>query len=172
MNNLMKQLNARRGRHAVLYVGGNALDAQTVRDMFPSNPGRFVVECVETLSEGLERVMASSISAVLLDLRLPDCQGMDALDQLAAANPALPILVVGGDQDEGVAEEVVRRGAYCYLLMCHLDSYWLPRALLHAIERKQAEEALFGEMERAEVTLNSIADAVLSTDLSWLPRRY
>ena len=112
MNNLMKQLNARRGRHALLYVGGNALDAQTIRDMFASSPGRFVVECVETVSEGLERVMASSISAVLLDLRLPDGQGMDALDQLAAANPALPILVVGADQDEGVAEEVVRRGAY------------------------------------------------------------
>ena len=85
MNNLMKQLNARRGRHALLYVGGNALDAQTIRDMFASSPGRFVVECVETVSEGLERVMASSISAVLLDLRLPDGQGMDALDQLAAA---------------------------------------------------------------------------------------
>jgi diguanylate cyclase (GGDEF)-like protein/PAS domain S-box-containing protein len=162
----MQRLHLRGGRHAVLHVGGNALDAQTIRDLLGSNSGRYVVEWVETLSEGLQRATTNPISAVLLDLRLPDCPGLDALDQLARAVPAQPILVVGNEEDDEVTRDVVRRGAYGYLLLRHLDRYWLPRTLQQAIERKQAEEALFGEMERAEVTLNSIADAVLTTDLS------
>jgi diguanylate cyclase (GGDEF)-like protein/PAS domain S-box-containing protein len=163
----MQRLNMLRGRHAILHVGGNALNAQTIRDLLgASNPGRFIVEWAETFAEGLQRATTNPISAVLLDLRLPDCSGMDALDQLARAVPAQAILVVGSAEDDDVTQEVVRRGAYGYLLMSHLDSYWLPRTLRHAIERKQAEEALFGEMERAEVTLDSIADAVLTTDLS------
>ncbi len=48
----------------------------------------------------------------------------------------------------------------------HLDSYTLPRALQQIIERQAAEEALFFEQQRAEVTLNSIGDAVLSTDIA------
>jgi diguanylate cyclase (GGDEF)-like protein/PAS domain S-box-containing protein len=151
----------------VLHVGGNTLDARTIRDLLgASNPGRYVVQWVETFSEGLERATTNPMSAVLLDLRLPDCAGMDALDQLARAVPAQPILVVGSEEDDEVTQEVVRRGAYGYLVMGRLDRYWLPRTLQHAIERKLAEEALFGEIERGKITLNAIADAVLTTDLS------
>ena len=57
-------------------------------------------------------------------------------------------------------------GAQDYLLRDHIDPYVLPRALRAIIERKAAVEAFFEGMERAEVTLNSIGDAVISTDLS------
>ncbi len=86
--------------------------------------------------------------------------------QLVRAAPNTPLLVVGTNADGDLARQVVQAGAHDYLLKNHLDSYWLPRALLRAIERKLAEEALFEEMKRAEVTLNSISDAVLSTDPS------
>jgi PAS domain-containing protein len=56
-------------------------------------------------------------------------------------------------------------GAQDYLLPDHLD-YSLPRALRNAIERKAVEGALYVEKERAGITLNSIGDAVLSTDIS------
>jgi diguanylate cyclase (GGDEF)-like protein/PAS domain S-box-containing protein len=60
----------------------------------------------------------------------------------------------------------VGRGAQDYVLPGHLDSYSLPRALHNAIERKVVEDALYVERERALVTLNSIGDAVLCTDIS------
>jgi diguanylate cyclase (GGDEF)-like protein/PAS domain S-box-containing protein len=60
----------------------------------------------------------------------------------------------------------VSRGAQDYLLSNHLDSYSLPRALRNAIERKAVEDALYVERERALVTLNSIGDAVLCTNIS------
>ena len=60
----------------------------------------------------------------------------------------------------------MRHGAKDYLLEDHLDRYSFVRAIRNMAERKTAEEMLFTEKERAQVTLNSIGDAVLSTDMS------
>jgi diguanylate cyclase (GGDEF)-like protein/PAS domain S-box-containing protein len=67
--------------------------------------------------------------------------------------------------DEDIAKEAVNRGAQDYLLKTRLDSYSLTRALHSVIARKAVEDALFLEKERAQVTLNSIGDAVISTDI-------
>ena len=127
--------------------------------------GSFEVEWVRQLSEGLERLSKKGIDAVLLELSLPDNQGLDRFDKLFAAAPDIPILVLGNG-NEALAKEAVGRGAQDYLLAGHIDSYSLPRALHNAIERKAVEDALFVEKERAVVTLNSIGDAVLCTDIS------
>src|SRR5713226_4798797 len=93
-------------------------------------------------------------------------QRIQTFDKLLIAAPDVPILILGGPDDEALAKQAVARGAQDYLLPGHLDSYSLPRALRNAIERKAVEDALFVEKERAEVTLNSIGDAVLGTDIS------
>jgi diguanylate cyclase (GGDEF)-like protein/PAS domain S-box-containing protein len=126
----------------------------------------FEVEWVRALSKGLERLSQKGIAAVLLDLSLADSQGIETFDKLFAAAPDVPILILGGDVQEALAKEAVSRGAQDYLLPGHLDSYSLPRALRNAIERKFVEDALYVEKERALVTLNSIGDAVLCTNIS------
>jgi diguanylate cyclase (GGDEF)-like protein/PAS domain S-box-containing protein len=128
--------------------------------------GSFDVEWVRQLSAGLERLSKRGIDAVLLALSLPDSQGLETFDKLFAAAPDIPILVLGGSANEALAKEAVARGAQDYLLPGHLDSYSLPRALRNAIERKVVEDVLYVERERAVVTLNSIGDAVLCTDIS------
>src|SRR5580704_15026754 len=128
--------------------------------------GSFDVEWVRQLSDGLARLDKKGIAAVLLKLSLPDSRGIETFDKLFRASPDVPILILGGDVDEALAKEAVGRGAQDYLLPDHLDSYSLSRALRNAIERKIVEDALFAEKERAEVTLNSIGDAVLCTDIS------
>jgi diguanylate cyclase (GGDEF)-like protein/PAS domain S-box-containing protein len=128
--------------------------------------GSFEVEWVRQLSEGLERLSKRGIAAVLLDLSLPDSRGMESFDRLFAAAPDVPILILGVNANEALAKEAVARGAQDYLQPDHLDSYSLSRALRNAIERKAVEDALYAEKERAVVTLNSIGDAVLCTDIS------
>jgi diguanylate cyclase (GGDEF)-like protein/PAS domain S-box-containing protein len=128
--------------------------------------GPFELKCVGLLSEGLERLNKRGIAAVLLDLSLPDSRGIGTFEKLFAAAPDVPILILGGDASEAQAKDAVGRGAQDYLLPDHLDSYSLPRALRNAIERKAVEDALYVEKERALVTLNSIGDAVLCTDIS------
>jgi diguanylate cyclase (GGDEF)-like protein/PAS domain S-box-containing protein len=124
----------------------------------------FEVEWVHQLSEGLARLSKGGIDAVLLELAPPDSHGIETFDKLFSAAPDVPILILGND-NEALAREAVRHGAQDYLLAGHVDSYSLPRALRNAIERKAAEDALYIEKERAVVTLNSIGDAVLCTDI-------
>jgi diguanylate cyclase (GGDEF)-like protein/PAS domain S-box-containing protein len=126
--------------------------------------GSFDVEWIRQLSDGLERLSKRGIDAVLLALSLPDSQGIETFDKVFIAAPDVPILILGGNVTEALAKEAVRRGAQDYLLASHLD-YSLPRALRNAIERKAVEDALYVEKERAVVTLNSIGDAVLCTDI-------
>ena len=131
-----------------------------------ADTGSMELECVSLLSEGVERLKKRGVSAVLLDLSLPDGQGITSFDKLFAAAPDVPILILGGDASKALAKDAVARGAQDYLLPAHLDSYSLPRALHNAIERKAVEDALYVEKERALVTLNSIGDAVLCTEIS------
>lgn len=124
----------------------------------------FRVQCIARLPEDLGWLRESGTTVVLLDLLLPDVEGIGALNRLLAAVPQVPILVFGDAGDEGLARQALQRGALDFLPRSHLDGYSLPRALRNIIERKAAEEALFLEKERAQVTLDSIADAVLCID--------
>jgi diguanylate cyclase (GGDEF)-like protein/PAS domain S-box-containing protein len=167
----MKRLQMSIGRHRILHIGGSSTDARKIREALTwTNNEPYDVEWAETLSDGLQRLTANPVSAVLVDLQLPDCSVIQGLQELLRAAPAVPILVVGADEgeveNERIAGQIIRAGAHDYLLANRLDSYWLPRALRHAIERKLSEAGLFAEAERVAVTLDSIGDALLSTDSS------
>ena len=150
----------------ILLIESDAVAAKEIRAALASAAsGTFDVEWVGQLSEGLARLRKGGIDAVLLSLSLPDSQGIETFDKVFIAAPDVPILILGGNVSEALAKEAVQRGAQDYLLPDHLD-YSLPRALRNAIERKSVEDALFVEKERAVVTLNSIGDAVLCTDIS------
>src|SRR6202521_5577 len=151
----------------ILLVENDPAAADEIRAaLAEASGGSFDVECVRQLSEGLTRLNKGGIDAVLLELSLPDSHGIETFDKLFTAAPDVPILILGGNANEALAKQAVERGAQDYLLPGHLDSYSLPRALRNAIERKAVEDALFVEKERAVVTLNSIGDAVLCTDVS------
>ena len=149
----------------ILLIGHDPSDGPSIREALADvRYGSFIVECAPRLVDGLERLGESGIAAVLLDLSLTDSQGIAAFDQVWRASPHVPILVISSPGDEDVVREVIKRGAHD-LERDRLDSYTLPRALKRIIERHAAAEALFFEQQRAEVTLNSIGDAVLSTDI-------
>src|SRR6202043_1746647 len=106
------------------------------------------------------------ISAVLVDLFLPDSAGIETFDRLFQTAPQIPILILTAAQDEDIAKLAVQCGAHEYLLKDRLDAYLLPKAVGSMIERAANTEALFEEKERAQVTLDSIGDAVMSTDVA------
>jgi diguanylate cyclase (GGDEF)-like protein/PAS domain S-box-containing protein len=150
----------------ILLIENDPATANEIRTALAgTGSGSFEVEWVRQLSEGLARLSNKGIDAVLLELSLPDSRGIETFDKLFTAAPDVPILILGGNVNEALAKEAVGRGAQDYLLPGHLD-YSLPRALRNAIERKTFEDALYVEKDRALVTLNSIGDAVLCTDIS------
>jgi diguanylate cyclase (GGDEF)-like protein/PAS domain S-box-containing protein len=152
----------------ILLVLPDPAIAQGVRESLAhSRDGPFTTEWLSRCSDAVERLASAGgqIAAVVVDLFLPDSQGIETFDRLSRTASGVPILVVGRAGDEDVAREAVRRGAQDYLLAESLDGYSLPKALDSMLERFAHMEALLAERERAQVTLNSIGDAVVSTDV-------
>jgi DNA-binding response OmpR family regulator len=127
----------------VLLIEDNPGDARLIREILARARGaQFELERVERLSTALERLAAGRFQAILLDLTLPDSSGLDTFLQVHARAPHVPITVLSGFDDEVVAIRAVREGAQDYLVKGEVDRHLLVRALLYAIERKRAEEAL------------------------------
>src|ERR1700722_4456885 len=127
--------------------------------------GRYKGECVTSLFEGIERLKKGGIWAVFVNLSLPDSQGLATLDKLLLEMPDVPTLTLAGSKDVAVTLEALRHGAKDYLLEDHLDEDAFLRAIRNMAERQAARAMLSAEKERAQMTLNSIGDAVLSIDL-------
>jgi diguanylate cyclase (GGDEF)-like protein/PAS domain S-box-containing protein len=154
----------------ILLVLAESAEAKAVRrSLVDSRDGPFCVEWVNLCSDARNRLATQvdrEIAAVVVDLFLPDSQGIETFDTLFRAAPHVPILVLCHLQDEEIARLAVQRGAQDYLLEERRDGYSLSKALNNMLERSAHADALCREAERAQVTLNSIGDALISTDLA------
>lgn len=151
----------------VLLVAADPEDARAVGNVLAGERGAsFQLHWVTRLPEDLRSLGLGETTVVLLDLLVGDVAGIGALDTLLKTAPHVPVLVFSDVGDEDLARQAVQRGAQDYLPRNRIDAYSLPRALRNAIDRKTAADALFVERERAQVTLDSIGDAVLSTDMA------
>ena len=156
----------------VLLIQEDPANAKVVRKALNNSiDGSYKVEWIRGCNESLERLAQEAsksgdrIAAILVDLFLKDSQGIETFDKIFRAAPQIPILVLTGSHDEHVAKSAIQHGAQDYLIKSRLDNYLLPKALHSMIERAANAEALFEEKDRAQVTLNSIGDAVMSTDV-------
>jgi len=151
----------------LLLVEDNLGDARVLREMF-NEEGVQITELthVESLSEAEKHLADHSVDITLLDLGLPDAQGLEAVRRVHAAAPRVPLVVLTGLDDESMALQSLQEGAQDYLIKGQIESRGLLRAIRYAIERKIMEEVLFAEKEQAQVTLSSIGDPVVSTDIS------
>ena len=153
----------------VLVVEDNPGDARLLREMFNEQGSSSTdVTIVQSLREAEEYLAKHTTDIILLDLGLPDAHGLEAVRRAHAAAPRVPLVVLTGLDDETLAAQALHEGAQDYLVKSQIDTYGTTRGLLRAlrysIERKVLEDALFAEKERAQVTLNSIGDAVACTD--------
>lgn len=108
--------------------------------MLESRDRGFDVTVAATLEAGLRVLAAASFDVVLLDLTLPDSQGLDTCRRVVERAPRAPIVVLSGLQDYELAVQAVREGAQDYLPKGQISPDALTRSLAYAIERKHAEE--------------------------------
>jgi PAS domain S-box-containing protein len=116
------------------------------------------------LSAGLEYLTKQQFDVVLLDLGLPDSQGLEMLNKIYAQTPTTPIVVLTGLDDEAIANQAVREGAQDYLLKDDINGRALWRVIRYAIERKRAEEALRKEKQFAESLIDTAQAIILVLD--------
>ncbi len=133
----------------VLLVEDNPIDARKVREVLSEargaldvRHGLFTITRVERLAPALELLGTEQFGVVLLDLRLPDSDGLETLTRVRAAALDVPIVVLAGVDDDRLALAAIQRGAQDFLAKEHLKSSLLGRTIRHAIERKRAEVQL------------------------------
>jgi len=157
----------RKSLRLLLLVEDNPGDARLLREMFDEAgaKGAELRQAVNMHEAELE-LRERAFDIVLLDLGLPDAQGLEAVRRTHAVAPRVPLVVLTGLDDESLATQALQEGAQDYLIKGQIETRGLLRALRYAIERKNMEEALFVVKERAQVTLNCIGDGVVCTDVS------
>jgi diguanylate cyclase (GGDEF)-like protein/PAS domain S-box-containing protein len=151
----------------LLLVEDNPGDARLLREML-NEQGSAAIELTHVLrvSEAERHLAGHAVDIILLDLGLPDAQGVGAVRRTHNAAPRVPLVVLTGEDDESLAMQAQQEGAQDYLIKGQIVTRGLLRSLRYAVERKTMEEALFVEKERAQVTLNCIGDAVACTDVT------
>jgi diguanylate cyclase (GGDEF)-like protein/PAS domain S-box-containing protein len=151
----------------LLLVEDNPADIRLLREMFHEQSSHHTeLTQVETMGQAEKHLAGAAVDIILLDLGLPDAQGLAAVRRAHAIAPRIPLVVLTGLDDESLAAQALQQGAQDYLIKGQVDARALLRALRYAVERKRMQEELFEEKERALVTLNSIGDAVICTDIS------
>ena len=136
----------------LLLVEDNAAEARLLQEYLKAVKSKqFSLVHVKRLRAAIDRLESESFDIILLDLTLPDSEGLETLEAMNAIAPSLPIVVLTHTEDDELAVSLVRRGAQDYLVKRHLNRELLVRAVSYAIERKQAAEALRQANDELEI---------------------
>lgn len=119
---------------------------------------------LDQMSTAEQYLAEHSVDVILLDLGLPDAQGVEAVRRARAAAPRTPLVVLTGRDDDSLAVQALQEGAQDYLIKGQIEPRGVLRALRYAVERQAIEEALLQEKEHAQVMLDCIGEAVVCTD--------
>jgi len=137
----------------VLLVEDNLGDARLLREAFnEQGPHNTELMHVESMDQAEKHLAQRAFDLILLDLGLPDAQGLEVVRRAHAAAPHVPLVVLTGLDDESLAVQALQEGAQDYLLKGHLESRGLLRALRYAVERKAMQQVLVVEKEELRAT--------------------
>jgi PAS domain S-box-containing protein len=149
----------------LLIVEDDVVDRKLLeRLLAQSSLGVCQVEKADRLTGALELLLDHPCDIILLDLGLPDSQGMDSVVRLQACAPHTPIIVLSGLDDADVATQAVQIGVQDYLIKGQVDANLLMRAIRYALERKKAERQLQAAELRYRTIFENSAVAIMMVD--------
>ncbi len=146
----------------VLLVEDNPGDALLLQEILSEvTTVQFELEWVDQLGKALLWLTENICDVILLDLSLPDSQGLETLVKIKERSPSIPIVVLTGLDDETLAISAMQQGAQDYLVKGQqvANGNMLVRSMRYAIERKQAEQSLQRQIER-ERLVSAIAQRI------------
>ncbi len=115
----------------ILHIEDDPTDALLVQELLSNN----IVVHVDNIRKGLEELEARTYNAVLLDLGLLDCSGVNGIHAIKAKQPAIPIIVLTGILDRNLAKQVLEAGAqYCFTKDC-VDRNIIQFSIQYSVER-------------------------------------
>jgi two-component system, cell cycle sensor histidine kinase and response regulator CckA len=153
----------------VLLIEDNPGDIDLILELLPQQgSAQFKVECVSRLSEAIDSIGTSQYDIILLDLGLPDSNGLATLSAIRRQVPHLPVVVLTGNTDERVALAAIQEDAQDYLVKGKIDELQLTRSIKYAFERNKAEQKLLASeikfrklSQEYHTLLNTLPDGVV-----------
>ncbi len=146
----------------ILLVEDNLIDFHLIYEMLTQlGDSRVEILHADTLAGGMQQVNTHSVDLVLLDLNLPDSEGLDTFIKMRQAAPHAPVVVLSGVDSSELALQAVQNGAQDYLIKGKLNADLLMRSLRHAIERQRWEKRVRETEARYQNIFNGIRDAIL-----------
>ncbi len=128
---------------SILLVEDNPEHVEFLRQLLAAPElAHFHLETTGSLAEAVARLKDGGIDLILLDLTLPDSDGLETFIRVYEAAPHTALVVLSGINDVALAIETVQLGAQDYLVKGKVDNHLLLRALHYAIERKRAQADL------------------------------
>src|SRR5580698_9066968 len=126
--------------NTILLIEDNLGDARLLREML-GEQGSHDIELtqVQCMGEAEKYLSRRAVDMILLDLGLPDAQGLGAIRRTHTAAPCVPLVVLTGLDDEALAKQALQEGAQDYLIKGQIEARGLLRALRYATERKRLE---------------------------------
>ena len=128
----------------ILLIEDNPGDARLIQEALSLAGDASEVQWTDRLAKGLEMLERDRFDAVLLDLSLPDSRGFSTFEQLRRRAPRVPVVVLTGLDDEGLALRAVREGAQDYLVKGTVKSSTILRVIRFAIERHRVMDSVRG----------------------------
>jgi len=129
-----------------LHIEDNPADARALREALAEVPETgFELEWVNSLGKGLQKLESGVVDLVLLDLHLPESQGLTTFTRTRACAPSVPIIILSGLDDRELALKAVRDGAQDYLVKGQLEGHSLVRAMQYAVVRHRIQ----GDLDNA-----------------------
>lgn len=142
------------GSIRVLLIEDDTGFARMVQNMITEIEGEpFSFERVENLEKGIDRLKDGEIDVILLDLLLPDSEGIFTFFKLREVSGDIPVVVMSSLEDDETAILAVREGAQDYLFKGIVNPAVLIRSIRHSIERKRNRDELRETREELEALL-------------------
>ncbi len=148
----------------VLLVEDSAAVALQIQEFLRRATGSFALSHAVDLRTGIRLAQENQADVILLDLGLPDSDGLDTLVQMHQYAPDVPTIVFTGVSNEEVSLEALRLGAQDYLVKSQVNGRLISRAIRYAIERKQAEVDIRESEEKHRTLLEAMPDIVYKID--------
>ena len=142
---------------SILLIEDNAGDARLVQEYFhDSNLYSATLKRVENLENGLEILSKCEINIVILDLNLPDSQGLETLQRVRHNFPHIPIVILTGFNDESTILAALQEGAQDYIVKGELTPNLLTNSIRYAIERHCIHE----ELDQKNMELSNLLNTI------------